>query len=87
MAKMKCGDVRNGIKTCRVNGVTFKLHTKATAKTKARRAAWARKWSKVRFTPSSRFVCERNRKGQFTAACRTKGNMSERINKAMRAAG
>ena len=82
MAKMKCGKMKGGVKTCRVNGTTFKLHATATAKTKARRAAWARKWKGIRFTTASRFVCAKNKKGQFTKACRTKGNMSERINRA-----
>jgi hypothetical protein len=61
MAKLKCTEPRKGVKTCKIteHGKTrsVRLHDHATAGTKAKRRAAARRLKSYRFTKADARAC------------------------------
>lgn len=67
MAKMKCSEAVRGVKTCRADGKTFKLHTERKGRRPLPPAS-------TRFTSNARIQCDKRADGKFGKHCRWVGN-------------
>ena len=63
--KMTCSKPHGGVKTCNIGGRTVRLHETATAGTKAKRRAAAKRLKAYRFTKADARACRQsNRKAR-----------------------
>lgn len=73
MAKLKCTEPRGGVKTCKITERgqtrTVRLHDTATAGTKAKRRAAARRLRPYRFKVADARACTRHKNPKARGKC------------------